>query len=242
MVSTTSSSRLSSRTAATTQVASVRCRPPRTSSPCSRRRSSSRSSSRCAPSPSTSRVRNSLSTEASNPVSVSSKPRTYFQSIRLRTASAAWRSDRPSANCSTDTKASRAGETAGRPRVANSPANWASSNSAPSASRIRIARHPLGNAARATCAVPAGTAWPERGHIVIVDRLWSLVHPLRTPDRSRSPSSAGRKFASGVLPGGKSKPANRACWAAAWSATRVVRSSASRPSSVRTCPTKASVS
>jgi hypothetical protein len=74
------------------------------------------------------------------------------------------------------TKASRAGETAGRPRTANSSVNWASSNSAPSASRIRIARHPFGNACRAACAVPAGTAWPDRGHIVIIDRLWRLVH------------------------------------------------------------------
>jgi hypothetical protein len=177
----------------------VRCRPPDTSSPCARRRSSIRSSSCRAASPSTSRARNSLSTEASKPVSVNSKPDAYFQSIRPRTASAAWRSDRPSTNCSTNTSASRAGETAGRPRTANNPANWASSNSAPSASRIRIARHPLGNAARATCAVPAGTAWLDRGHIVIIDRLWALVRPRWAPlGLSRSPSPPAREFASRV--------------------------------------------
>jgi hypothetical protein len=114
-------------------------------------------------------------------VSVNSKPNAYFQSIRPRTASAAWRSDNPSTNCSTDTKASRAGETAGRPRVANNPANCVSSNSAPSASRIRIARHPFGNAARATCAVPAGIARLDRGHIVIIDRLWSAVRSAAHP-------------------------------------------------------------
>ena len=63
----------------------------------------------------------------------------------------------------------------------NSPANWASANNSPSASRIRIARHPSGNAARATRAVPARIARLDRGHIVIVDRLWSLVRSAAHP-------------------------------------------------------------
>jgi hypothetical protein len=46
-----------------------------------------------------------LKTEASKPGSVISSPSAYFQSMRARTASAAWRSDNPSANCITVTKA-----------------------------------------------------------------------------------------------------------------------------------------
>src|SRR5262245_20946514 len=58
--------------------------------------------------PWTSRVRNSLSTEASNPGSVRSKASAYFQSIRPRTASAACRSDKFSTHWSISTSASRA--------------------------------------------------------------------------------------------------------------------------------------
>jgi hypothetical protein len=48
--------------------------------------------------PRTTRLRNSLRTEASTPGSVSSSPSRYFQSMRLRTASAPRRSERFSAN------------------------------------------------------------------------------------------------------------------------------------------------
>ena len=58
------------------------------------------------------RSRNSLSAEKSKPASVRSKPRRYFQSMRARTASAAWRSARFSRNCMMVTSAKRHG---GRP-------------------------------------------------------------------------------------------------------------------------------
>lgn len=55
-----------------------------------------------------------------------------------------------------DTSASRAGETTGRPRTGNSSSKSASAKTGPSASRTRIARHPLGNTARATRTVSSG--------------------------------------------------------------------------------------
>jgi|GEM_PF-4413719 len=78
--SPTSSSWLSARTAPSTCVESVRCR------------SRSRSSSTCSRLPSTSRVRNALSAQEWNPLSLRSRPSAYLQSIRARTASAACRS------------------------------------------------------------------------------------------------------------------------------------------------------
>jgi hypothetical protein len=56
---------------------------------------------------------------------------------------------------------------------------------------MRIARHPFGNASRATCAVPAGIAWPDHGHIVIIDRLWSLVRPAAHPWPQQITKSTG---------------------------------------------------
>src|SRR5215218_8401973 len=152
-----------------TWVASVRWRPPLPSRPRSRSRASSSVSSRSVWPSASSRARNSVSTEASKPGSDSSRPSVYFQSSRPRTASAACRSVRPSTNCSTSTSASRAGDHAGRPRAANSSANCSSVNSGPSASRARIARHPLGNAARATRDVSAGICGSPFGRNDIVD-------------------------------------------------------------------------
>lgn len=115
-VSPTSSRRLRARTAASTWVASVRCRPPVLSRPASTRRSSISSSNwSAAPSCSARRARNSHSTEWWNPGSSSSRPIAYFQSILVRTASAAARSDRFSANCSTDTSANCPGDRPGLP-------------------------------------------------------------------------------------------------------------------------------
>jgi hypothetical protein len=107
-------------------------------------------------------------------VSESSRPNAYFQSIRPRTASAACRSDRLSANCSTDTSASRAGVTAGRPRAAKQLRELRIGKHLAE----RIARHPCGNAARATCAVIAGMAWLDRGHIDIIDHLVESGAPV----------------------------------------------------------------
>jgi hypothetical protein len=165
----TCSSRCRSRTAMWTWVASVRWRPPLPSRPRSRSRSSNSPSSRSVWPSASSRARNSVSTEASKPGSDRSRPSAYFQSSRARTASAACRSVRPSTNCSTSTSASRAGDHAGRPRAANSSANCSSVNSGPSASRARIARHPLGNAALATRDVSAGISVNPFGRNDIAD-------------------------------------------------------------------------
>src|SRR5262249_30988251 len=65
--------------------------------------------------PSSSRVRNSHNTEWSKPGSSSSRHNKYFQSMRPRTASAAPRSDNPSINCKTVTRARRNGGCPGCP-------------------------------------------------------------------------------------------------------------------------------
>lgn len=83
------------RIAASTWVESVRWRPRALSHWRSRQRSSRVSSSCCSAPPVTRRVRNSLTTDASKPASVNSKPKAYFQSMRPRTAVAACRSDKP---------------------------------------------------------------------------------------------------------------------------------------------------
>ena len=71
--------------------------------------------------------------------------------------------DSPSAYCSTDTSASAPGETAGWPSRGKAAAKSSSANSRPSASRIRIAKVPLGNAASTTRAVSSGTPSSDRG-------------------------------------------------------------------------------
>ena len=97
-VSPTNSSRFSDRTAAKTCVESLRWRPRPRSRPSSRKRRNMASSSCCSAWPCRSRSRNSL--RASNRSSrVNSNPSTYFQSMRVATASAACRSVSPSANC-----------------------------------------------------------------------------------------------------------------------------------------------
>lgn len=148
-------------------------------------------------------MRNSLSTEASKPGSVNSRERQYFQSTLARTASAAWRSVIPSANCSTSTMTNRAGEIEGCPRPAKYSANCPSANTSPSASRTRIAKLPLGNAACATRAVSGGTSQPDLGHIDTTD------HPTRTQDvhastqshRPKDHRSSPCELASRVIPG-----------------------------------------
>jgi len=81
--------------AASTCVESVRCRPRAVRKRHARHRSSSPSSKRPSARPASKRARNSHRTEASKPVSLSSRLSTYFQSMRLRTAAAAWRSESP---------------------------------------------------------------------------------------------------------------------------------------------------
>jgi hypothetical protein len=112
-VSLTTSLRFNARMAARIWVESVRWRPPALTRWRSRHHVSNVSKSKYSAAPVMRRVRNSLRTEASNPASVSSRPRTYFQSMRLRTACAAWRSDSPSANCRSVTNASRQGGLSG---------------------------------------------------------------------------------------------------------------------------------
>jgi hypothetical protein len=54
---------------------------------------------------------------------------------------------------------------AGAPRAPNAGANTSSAKTSPSSSRTRIARLPLGNAARATRTVSSGTRPSRRGRI-----------------------------------------------------------------------------
>jgi hypothetical protein len=130
------SSRVRSRTAASTWVESVRCLPPARSSPRSTNAATNRSRAFSSnPFPRT-RVRNSDNTDASNPASVRSNPSAYFQSNRSRTASAACTSVRPSAICNAVTSANRPGDQPGRPRTPNAAANSASANNSPNSSRI----------------------------------------------------------------------------------------------------------
>ncbi len=79
----------------------------------------SRSSGTCSASPANKRLRNLLSTVWSNPGCVRSSDRAYFQSMRARTVSAAWRPERSSANWKSVMRASRQGAPAGRPRLGN---------------------------------------------------------------------------------------------------------------------------
>ena len=126
-VSATHSKRLRSRRAPSTWVESVRCRPRAFRYPRSLHAVRNASSRRSSPEPWMRRARNSQSTEKWKPGSVNSRPRAYIQSMRARTASAAWRSESPSANCMTVTSARRQGASAGRPRVANSGVKLSSS-------------------------------------------------------------------------------------------------------------------
>ena len=131
-----SSSRFSAATAATTCVESVRCFPPSATSPPAASCSSSASRTACSSSAPATLPRNSDRTESSNPGSSSGRPIRYFQSSRIRTASAAIRSVSFSARCSTVTSASRDGDHPGRPRSPNADANSPSCSHSPSRSRI----------------------------------------------------------------------------------------------------------
>src|ERR1019366_6548743 len=102
-----SSSRFRSRTAAITWVESVRIFPPGDTSPPAASRFSSVSSTTWSRPPPATRARNSLKIELSNPGSARARPSEYFQSIRVRTASAACRAGRSSAIWKTVTKARR---------------------------------------------------------------------------------------------------------------------------------------
>jgi hypothetical protein len=109
------SNRWSPRMAAQTWGASVRCCPRACSRPSSRQRLRRVSGSRAPPSPSPRRSRHALSPEKWKPGSVSSSPRSYCQSIRPRTASAAWRAARCSRNGMTVTRARGHGAKPGGP-------------------------------------------------------------------------------------------------------------------------------
>ena len=138
-LSPASASRPSAATAAITWVESVRCLPPALTRPSAASRSSSASSTTCSrPAPAT-RARNSASTVWSKPGSSRASPSRYFQSIRVRTASAASRSVRFSARCSTVTSASRDGDHPGLPRAPNAAAKSSSASHWPSRSRISTA-------------------------------------------------------------------------------------------------------
>ena len=159
-----SSSRFSAATAATTCVESVRCFPPALTRPSAVSLASSASSAACSSPAAATRARNSASTVWSNPGSSSGRPSRYCQSTRVRAASAACRSVRFSARCSTVTSASRDGGQPGRPRTPNAAANCSSSSHWPRRSRTctasgrgRLPRY-LAAIAAAICGSGSGQA------------------------------------------------------------------------------------
>jgi IS30 family transposase len=109
----------------------------------------------------------------------------YFQSIRPRTASAACRSVRFSANCRTVTSANCPGEIPGLPRAPNAETNSSSANNPGNSSRTRIANVPFGNAARATAAVRSGISGHGRGW---TDIKTSFPRPETTRQSHRASS------------------------------------------------------
>jgi len=123
IVSPTVSSRLRVRIAPSTCVESVRCFPRSFNHPCFCATLRTGCKICGSISPSNRRARNSHRTEASKPGSVSSKLSIYFQSIRPRTASAACRSESPSANCIKLMSSNRQGASAGCPQFGNKRAN-----------------------------------------------------------------------------------------------------------------------
>lgn len=157
-----------------TWVASVRCLPPAPIRPASRQWATSRSNTARSKPWSTRRVRNLVSTVWSKPVSVSSAPIAYFQSMARTVIAAACRSVRFSVNCRTVTSDNSAGDIPGAPRTPKASTNGSSANTSASRSRTRIGRLPFGNAARATATVCSGapragpwtaeTSIPPRGH------------------------------------------------------------------------------
>ncbi|MEY9904123.1 hypothetical protein ABIA35_000329 [Catenulispora sp. MAP12-49] len=90
----------------------------------------------------------------------------YFTSIPPRTAAAAARSVRPSANCNTATSTNIPGGRPGRPRREDVAANRPSANTEPSSSRTRIASDPFAERSpRHPCSVASGTGGNTPGLI-----------------------------------------------------------------------------
>jgi hypothetical protein len=155
--SPTSSLRFMLRIEAATCVESVRISLGWRSKPSHLHFSRSRSSNIVSAWPSISRSRKRDSMEKLKPGSLSSSPRSYFQSIRARTASAASRSDKRSANWRMVITASRQGAAAGCPLAGKSGAKSASSNMLPDDVAAPCRYFPSGMASLATRIVSAGT-------------------------------------------------------------------------------------
>jgi hypothetical protein len=117
MVPPTSSNKLRTRTTAITWVESERFFFLPFNNPKSSHDSNSFSSKRAFTIPYNNSCRNSLKTEKSKPGSSRARPRMHYQSIRLRTASAACRSDRYSKYCIMIIKTSLPGLSTGCPSV-----------------------------------------------------------------------------------------------------------------------------
>jgi hypothetical protein len=111
----------------------------------------------------------------SKPLAVNSRLKTYFPSMRIRTASAACRSVSPSPYCMRVTRARRQGASAPCPRLLNRSAKSSSSYSFPDSSRMRIHALPLGRTACAMRTVSSGIAGIGWGCIDIGSLLVSLT-------------------------------------------------------------------
>src|SRR5579871_2710842 len=133
-----------------------------------------------------SRSRNSLNTLKSKPLSSSSSPKAYFQSMRPRTASAACRSESPSPNCITVTSIKRHALQPGCPSREYTIFQSAASNIPPNSSRMCIYWLPFGKAACAIRLVSSGIAPTSDGpsdmpHLISTSTFppFSLSLPLR---------------------------------------------------------------
>ena len=170
-------------------------RPPARSRPSPFSRSSSRSRIACSKPPATSRARNSLSTLKSKPSSSSARPKQYFQSSRPRTASAACRSVRFFANCSTGTIASCAARSQTPPTPRSRQRTPHRHISCPACHGPGSPAPPVLERLRATRAVSAGTCGHGRGCIDMATRFCGRErgkHRRRGRDRDRDHQSIAR--------------------------------------------------
>ena len=156
----------------------------------------------CSASPATRRARNTPNTELSSPESISGRASRYFQSMRPRMASAAWRSDNPATSCSKVTRAKRLGASAGCPRAENKGTKRWSATIGPSPSRKLRSSEPRGKAAQAMrlhlvwkVAGWGATTWdvPRRRDELqhLLDREAGLSFASRVAPESGAGSGAG---------------------------------------------------
>lgn len=101
-------------------------------------------------------------------------------------------------NCSTVPSISWAGDVPGLPRTPNAPANCSSAYTSPNTSRIRIARLPLRDDARAVRAVNSGTSGQGLG---CIDMTSTSLRPQDGEDATAPRSFTAQTWKSPTMPG-----------------------------------------